>query len=195
MKRVFKLILAVISVYIVFILLVDNFFIENSAPEKADFIVVISGGDTAGRTKKGVELYKQAYAPKLLLSGDAADPESPSNAAVMRNFAIKNGVKPEDIVIEENSKNTQENALESIPKLITVGPQQKILLVTSPYHSRRARIEFERAFKNQTISADVISVNATDKHWPRRWWLRPRALITVTFEILRMPFVLMEEIF
>lgn len=139
MPKILKLILAFLAIYICFILVVDNFLIEDQKPVKADFIVVISGGDTLGRTKKGIELYKQAYAPKLLLSGDAADPKSPSNAKIMKRVAIENGVKEEDIVTEENSKDTKQNATESILKLIKVGPEQKILLVTSAYHSRRAK--------------------------------------------------------
>lgn len=189
------MILAALAVYLGFILFVDNFLILNQKPQKADFIVVISGGDTVGRSKKGVELYKQAYAPKLLLSGDAADPQSPSNAKVMRSYAISNGVKAEDIVIEENSKDTQENATESILKLIKVGPNQKILLVTSPYHSRRAASEFEKAFKKQTIQAEVVSVNAKDKHWSRYWWLRPRSILISIFEVAKLPIVLVKNNF
>jgi hypothetical protein len=52
MIRLLKIILAILAAYIVFILVVDNFVVENSKPQKADFVVVVSGGDTVGRTKK-----------------------------------------------------------------------------------------------------------------------------------------------
>jgi len=194
MSKGLKIFLAFLAIYICFILVVDNFLIENQQPQKSDYIVVISGGDTVGRTKKGIELYKQAYAPKLLLSGDAADPQSPSNAKVMKNFAIANGVEEEDIIIEENSKDTRQNATESILKLIKVGPQQQIILVTSPYHSRRAKVEFKNAFKDQTIEANVISVNSNDKNWSRFWWLKPKSILIATFEILKIPVVLVREL-
>ncbi len=193
MSKILKLILAFLALYTCFILIADNFLVENQKPVKADFIVVISGGDTLGRTKKGIELYKQAYAPKLLLSGDAADPKSPSNAKIMKRVALENGVKEEDIVIEENSKDTKENATESILKLLKVGPEQKILLVTSPYHSRRAKNEFERAFKKQTIQAEVISINAQDKNWPRYWWLKPKSIIIAGYELLKTPVVIIRN--
>jgi uncharacterized SAM-binding protein YcdF (DUF218 family) len=112
----------------------------------------------------------------------------------MKRVAIENGVKEEDIVTEENSKDTKQNATESILKLIKVGPEQKILLVTSAYHSRRAKNEFQRAFKKQTISADVISVNAKDKYWPRYWWLRPRATLIAGYEILKTPVVIIRNL-
>lgn len=194
MSRFVKLALALMALYVGFILVVNNLLIENSKPVKSDYIVVISGGDTVGRTKKGIELYKQAYAPKLLLSGDAADPKSPSNAKVMKRYAIENGVAEEDIIIEEDSKDTHENATQSILKLIKVGPEQQIILVTSPYHSRRARVEFEKAFKDQTIEAKIISVNGTDKNWGRFWWLNPKSIIFATLEILKLPVVLFREL-
>lgn len=194
MPKALKIFLAALAIYICFILVVDNFLVENQTPQKSDYIVVISGGDTVGRTKKGIELYKQAYAPKLLLSGDAADPKSPSNAKIMKKFAIENGVNAEDIIIEENSKDTHQNATQSILKLIQVGPQQQIILVTSPYHSRRAKVEFKNAFKDQTIEANVISVNANDKNWSRAWWLRPKSVIIAILEVLKIPVVLVRDI-
>jgi uncharacterized SAM-binding protein YcdF (DUF218 family) len=193
MSRIIKIVLAFAALYTSFILTVDNLLVLNNKPQKADFIVVISGGDTVGRTKKGIELYKQAYAPKLLLSGDAADPQSPSNAKVMRSYAISNGVYEDDIVIEEVSKDTRENAVQSILKLIKVGPEQKIILVTSPYHSRRATSEFVTAFEEQTIKAEVISVNANDKNWPRYWWLRPKSVLIAFYETLKLPIVLIRN--
>ena len=190
MPKSLKIVLAAIAIYVCFILVVDNFVVEDRQPAKSDYIVVISGGDTIGRTKKGIELYNQAYAPKLLLSGDAADPTSPSNAKVMQRFAVANGVPVEDIIIEENSKDTRQNATESILKLIKVGPQQQIILVTSPYHSKRAREEFQKAFRDQTIEAQVISVNSSDKNWGRYWWIKPKSIIIAGYEGIKLPIVL-----
>jgi uncharacterized SAM-binding protein YcdF (DUF218 family) len=189
MKKIIKLSLLGLLSYFCFVQLVNTVLIKDDKPQEADYIVVISGGDTYGRTKKGIELYKQAYAPKLLLSGDAADTNSPSNAEVMKNVAIQSGVKAEDIITEENSKNTTQNAKESIAKIIKSGPKQKIILVTSPYHSRRAKLEFEKAFKAQTIQASVISVVAEDKYWGTFWWLRPRAIIISILELVKAPFL------
>lgn len=146
------------------------------------------------RLTANINAQKSATQARIILSGDAADPKSPSNAKVMKNYAIENGIPEEDILIEENSKDTKQNATESILKLIKVGPQQKILLVTSPYHSKRAKIEFEKAFKDQTIEAKVISVNAKDKNWGKFWWLRPKSLIIATFELLKLPIVIVSNL-
>ncbi len=71
---------------------------------KADYIVAISGGDTKSRTLQAIDLYKQGYAQKLVFSGAALDPLSPSNAKVMHDLAVENGVPESDIIVEELAK-------------------------------------------------------------------------------------------
>ena len=50
----------------------------------ADAIVVISGGDTTARTSEAIRLYQHGWAPRIIVSGAAADKSSLSNAEVMR---------------------------------------------------------------------------------------------------------------
>ena len=39
---------------------------------KADAIVVVSGGDTNARTDEAIKLYKEGWAPLIVVSGAAA---------------------------------------------------------------------------------------------------------------------------
>src|SRR5690554_6541387 len=79
----------------------------------ADAIVVVSGGDTTSRTNKGVELYHAGWAPLIIFSGAAKDTSGPSNAAVMRDQAISQGVPESTIITEEYARTTAENAEQS----------------------------------------------------------------------------------
>ena len=45
----------------------------SSQCEKADAIVVVSGGDTMARTDEGIRLYKNGWADTLVFSGAAQD--------------------------------------------------------------------------------------------------------------------------
>src|SRR5687768_17003543 len=117
----------------------------------ADVIIAISGGDTPARANEAIALYKDGWAPKLIFSGAALDPESPSNAAAMRRQAVAAGVPEKSILIDEESKDTIQNA--ALTKQL-VGDATRVILVTSPYHQRRASIEFKKAFGN-----DVTIVN------------------------------------
>ncbi len=134
--------------------------------EKSDTIIVISGGETVSRTLEAVRLYQEGWAPSLIFSGAALDPKSPSNARAMRAIAIEEGVPPDVIAVEESSQTTHQNANE-VAAIIQALQHQQVILVTSPYHQRRASIEFE-----QRLGSDVSIINhsAIDHTWSRRWW-------------------------
>lgn len=135
-------------------------------PVKSDAIVVVSGGQTTSRAEKGVELYKQGYAPKIIFSGAALD-DGPSNAYAMRDQALAAGVPALDISIDEKSQNTYENA-ENSKRIIDELSAKKIILVTSPYHQRRANQTFEAVLgKNY----EIIGISAYDDRWSKSgWW-------------------------
>ena len=48
-----------------------NFLVVDEKPEKSDVIIVLSGGE--GRLEKGVTLFKEGFAPYLLLSNGSVD--------------------------------------------------------------------------------------------------------------------------
>lgn len=135
--------------------------------EHADAIVAISGGETTSRTAEAVKLYKEGYASKLLFSGAAADPSGPSNAAAMEREAERQGVPVKDALIEESAQNTAQNAEASARVLQSVNAKS-IILVTSPYHQRRASLEFHRALGK---GVKIINHSAQDHSWRKSaWW-------------------------
>lgn len=157
----------------------------QDSPEQADVIVVVSGGRTTSRASKGIELYRQGYAPKLIFSGAALD-DGPSNAFAMRDQAISAGVSPQDIYIDEKSQNTFENA-ENSKKIIDELGAKKIILVTSPYHQRRANQTFESVLdKNYT----VIGVSAFDDRWRKsQWWYRGFPVFISASELWKLLYI------
>lgn len=135
--------------------------------QKSDAIVAISGGETQSRAAEAIKLYKEGWAPALIFSGAALDPASPSNAAVMKQLAIGQGVPPDAIIVEEKSANTSQNA-QRVAQIVQEQEIKQIILVTSPYHQRRA----SEAFKN-ALGPDVKILNhsTTDQTWRRsKWW-------------------------
>lgn len=136
--------------------------------KKADAIIVVSGGDTKGRTMHGVDLYERGYAPKLIFSGAAKDQASISNAKAMMVIAAARGVPTEAISLEETSRDTKENA-ESTQAI--AAQYKTIILVTSDYHQRRVHHEFKNVYPEDT---NFINAPAKDKYWGRKsWFLTP----------------------
>ena len=140
---------------------------DVSKCQKADAIVSVSGGDTLGRAQKATQLYQQGYAPLLIFSGAAKDPNSPSNAKVMEGLAESQGVPASAIKIDEQSRNTVENAA-GVKKYLT--GDKKVILVTSQYHQRRAHKDLHQAMPN----LEIIDEPAKDQNWNQwTWWLTP----------------------
>lgn len=169
MMKSLGVIIGVVALLIGSFIVFVSFYLPLQDPlEKADVIIAVSGGDTSGRTKHAIDLYKEEWAPKLIFSGAAKDPKSASNAKVMMSMAVGQGIDPKAILIDEQSRDTKENA-EKTREL--VGDKKTVILVTSDYHQRRAYKEFQRVLGEDV---KIINAPAKDKHWGRKsWFLKP----------------------
>lgn len=153
--------------------------------DKADAIVVVSGGQTTSRAEKGIDLYKQGYAPNIIFSGAALD-DGPSNAFAMRDQALASGVPAGNIYIDEKSQNTYENAVNSKAILQSLAAS-KIILVTSPYHQRRANQTFESVLGKDY---QLIGVSAFDDRWSKsQWWRRGFPLFISVSETWKLIYI------
>lgn len=139
----------------------------QSSLTHTDAIVAISGGDTAARTREAIRLYREGWAPNLIFSGAALDPNGPSNAEAMRRQALADGVPASAILIDEASANTEQNA-EDVAQIMAQNHFHKLILVTSPYHQRRADLTFKRTL-GPTIT--ILNHSTVDQEWRRSaWW-------------------------
>jgi uncharacterized SAM-binding protein YcdF (DUF218 family) len=137
--------------------------------KSADVIIAISGGDTQARTQEAIDLYKAGWAPQLLFSGAALDTSGPSNAQAMRSQAIKAGVPPSAIILDNTATDTTQNAQGTDTLLSST--DTRIILVTSPYHQRRASIEFKKALGDRITIVNHPAQD--DENWSSHWWTNP----------------------
>ena len=91
------------------------------------------------RFTQAVQLYKQKKFNKFLLSGNDSSEQT-------RKHLLELCVPPEDILVEDKSEDTYENAQLSSHYLNQLGfSSKKLLLVTSALHMRRAKKCFDKA--------------------------------------------------
>lgn len=148
--------------------------------KKSDVIVVLSGGDTQARANYGVNLYRMGIAPKILFVGAAAQEGVDSNAKTMETIATNSGVPVNDVIIEEKSRNTCENA-KLAKDIIEERGFKEITLVTSAYHQHRALGEFKKNLdieKHTIYNAPLVE----DKDWSSSWYLTPNSWWLATKE-------------
>lgn len=135
-----------------------------------DAIVAISGGDTAARTAEAIKLYQNDWSDLLVFAGAAQDKSGPSNAEAMKRQALAAGVPSGDILIDETSETTKQNAVNATG-LFESNDIHSVILVTSAYHQRRAGLEFgQRAGNTIRIVNHPIT---TDNQWSPWWWTTP----------------------
>ena len=114
-------------------------------------------GRRANRFLNAFELYKTGKVKKLLLSGGtgALLQNNPSEAVEIKAFLMRLGVEASDIIIEDRSKNTYENALFTKQILAEEYPDASLLLITSAWHMPRAK----RCFWKQGLQPSIFSVD------------------------------------
>ena len=121
----------------------------DAPPQAAEVIVVFAGGvGESGkpigfqeRVTQAVDLYRAGYAPKLIFSSGYVF--TLREAEVMKAVAIDNGVPAEAILLEEAAKNTYDN-VRLTKQMLDRNGWNRILLVSSPYHMRRAMLTWRK---------------------------------------------------
>lgn len=150
--------------------------------EVVDAIVSISGGDTIARASEAIELFQNGWAKYLIFSGAAEDKSGPSNAYVMKQFAVDSGIDESLIFIDEQAESTKENA-ENLQGVFDELGVKEIVLVTSGYHQRRSVLQFERYTNDIKIKSHPV---ANDKDWSIWWWLNGRGWWLAGSEIIKI---------
>jgi uncharacterized SAM-binding protein YcdF (DUF218 family)/glycosyltransferase involved in cell wall biosynthesis len=126
-------------------------------PRPADAIVVFAGGvgesGKAGegyqeRVKQAVDLHQAGFAPRIVFASGYTFlfPE----AELMKSLAVDQGVPASAIQLETHAANTRELAA-SAADLARREGWHTVLLVSSPYHMRRALLTWRKAAPELTV--------------------------------------------
>ena len=109
-----------------------TFLVINQPPRKADVIIVLNG-DNGARLQRGIELYRQGYAPYLLYTSSTNDMEEAE--------AVAEGVPPNRFILDRQAQNTYQNAERSKVLMDKYGFHSAVV-VSSDYQMRRASLIF-----------------------------------------------------
>ncbi|MBM7602969.1 uncharacterized SAM-binding protein YcdF (DUF218 family) [Metabacillus crassostreae] len=89
------------------------------------------------RINHSIWLYENEYVEKLIFTGGSEDSSDPAESEVARDYAIKNNFKKEDILIENESRVTEEN-LKYAYKIASEKNLKTFTIVSDPLHMKRA---------------------------------------------------------
>jgi uncharacterized SAM-binding protein YcdF (DUF218 family) len=145
----------------------------------ADAIVVPDGGEFDNRFASGLSLFRRGYAPRLIVcrsSYHEGESQWPEKEARLR---------PNDILLlRSRAVSTQDEAQEAGPLLKRLGCRS-VLVVTSWYHTRRARTIFARELMRDGIEVRTFPVDVPDSD-AETWWESKEGRTTVLLESVKL---------
>lgn len=169
--------------------------IVGSDMEHADALVVLSGSSVYGeRARYAAELFRQGRAPKIILTSDGqqggwsqSEQRNPFFVERAREELRRAGVPPERIeIVPRTVMSTYDEAL-ALREYATGQGTKALLVVTSGYHSRRARWSLRRVFEETGIGVGMAPVKAGEETpSPVAWWLEPDGWRMVAGEYVKL---------
>lgn len=121
---------------------------DRAAP--SDVIIILGAGTRPDgspspahlrRVRHGVALYQKGLAPLILCTGGYTENRPVSEARACADAAIRLGVPSTAILMEEKSRSTEENAIES-QKVMQARGLKMALVVSDNFHLWRAEMLF-----------------------------------------------------
>jgi uncharacterized SAM-binding protein YcdF (DUF218 family) len=152
---------------------------------KAEAVVVLAGGN-GNRIETAVRLYREGFGEKLFFSGFRVYPET-YTSSLMKKYALKLGVPDDKVItwIPEVEVSTRGESIANL-ELLKKNRIKKFILVTSSYHTRRAKWMYEKAISLSSYNIEFLVYPAPDPFIPiQGWWKLRTGQKGIFFEYIK----------
>jgi len=144
-----------------------RWLVVRDPPEAVDAALVMAGDPHYERTRTAARLVLAGRARLLIVTG--GEPGPGDSAQSLRDAAIAFGAPPERIRMEQISHSTRESMV-AVRPILAAERVRSVVVVTSPYHQRRAGWAARRALGD----VRVVNQPADPSFWsPEGWWREP----------------------
>lgn len=139
--------------------------VMGSPLKKADATVLLEG-DGLYRVAEAAALYHSNLAPKIVVSGNSDNRAYGSfpGGELKKQLQMKHHVPGKDIILEEQSLNTRDQAV-NVVALAQEKKWKKLLLVASPHHQLRAFLTFLKVVIAARSRLEIINAPARSLSW------------------------------
>lgn len=143
--------------------------IQKDPLVRADVTIALSGDPRCYRERHALKLYRQGLVRYIVVSG------VPTNFGVhtgesAKKFLLSRGIPEKDLFVLWDSWNTRREAL-ALARLMRRKGWKSAIIVTSPFHSRRALYTFRRYAPDLSFYSSPVEEDP--RGWkPEKWWTR-----------------------
>lgn len=138
--------------------------IDNDCLSKSDVAVLLEG-DGFFRFQKAVELYKNGLVGKIVFSGNTDNREYGSYPFEdIKPFILEKGVPEHDLIHEDKSLHTQQQAVEIVKMAMEQG-WKRLALVASHEHQYRAYLTFLREVLDTKSGIILYNAPVRNLNW------------------------------
>lgn len=165
-RRVLGLmLLAAATIYTVALLLV-LVVSQQDQRRPADAIVVLGAAQYNGRPSPvlrarldhALQLYREGFAPRIVVTGGIGRGDTTSEATVGRNYLVNRKVPPGAVVAQPQGRSTQAS-MTAVADWLASTHLKRVILVSDPFHMFRLRMEARRtnleAYTSPTESSPI----------------------------------------
>lgn len=159
--------------------------------ERADAIFVLAG-QRAARWLEARDLFKENYAPVVVLSGGRREDAERlaveqgarvrSEGELARDGLIALGVPAAQVVVLPGRPDTTADEASALRGYALAHEWRRVIVVTSKLHTRRAACAMRRAVEGTPVRI-VIRSTRYDEDDPARWWRRRGTIRGVMYEL------------
>ncbi len=174
-----------------------HWFSKEAVPQHADALVLLMGNFT-DRVLKTADLYAEGKAGRVIIAEESMGGYQGlidrgvfiiSHTTQAVNSLVALGVPADSIaVLPGDAESTLDEAL-LVREYLRENPGiDTIILVSSPYHLRRATAIFRKAFKkaNMPVVTGAIGSSPYSAFNADRWWRSKEDIQDVVFEMIKM---------
>ena len=164
---------------------IGDSLIVSDAVEKADLITAVSGPEY--RIVYAAELYKKGLAATLFFTGGYSEENQRYEANWSEYLATITGVPQEAIAIDDTTIVSTYEEAERLKAYIEAHPEKNIkniIVVTDPYHTRRARWAYQKVLGDQ-VTIQMASVPFDRTGYTKEWWKQAVSRKMVLTEYLK----------
>ena len=161
-------------------------YVTDDGLKPADAVVALRGDPPEAnvRTDQAARLLAEHYAPVMLLDVSSRTFFGTREAEIVEAYLKRKGIPAQQLQLcENNADSTGEEARALRGCLKRIGARQ-VIVVTSEYHTRRARSTLRRQFSGSGIVIRMHPV-AVPEFWDTHWWRKRRWAKTFFMETVK----------